>query len=294
MERNRQVHYGKLDDMADLPGILKNFGDLGVELVVVSGGDGTVQAVITEIMEGGHFAAQPRLAVLPRGMTNMIADDVGIKNASARTLAHLIDQADKGELQRFVVKRHTLCVEAAPGRPALHGMFFGTSGIYRAIESCRRDVHSMKLESSFAVGATFASLAVQWLLGIGRKDGVFRGDRIAMEFDGGERVEGDYMALMATTLDRLVLGSRPYWGDGSGGLKVTSIAHPPRALARYTYRLMYGGERRVLPDDYQSRSANRLSLSMSCPFTLDGELFEASVDQPVVLSSGGTLEFVRL
>ena len=47
-------------------------------VLAINGGDGTVQAVLTELHNGGHFGnAPPPVAVLPSGKTNLIALDLG-------------------------------------------------------------------------------------------------------------------------------------------------------------------------------------------------------------------------
>ena len=45
-------------------------------VLAINGGDGTVQAVLTELFNGGHFGdIAPPVAVLPSGKTNLIALD---------------------------------------------------------------------------------------------------------------------------------------------------------------------------------------------------------------------------
>ncbi|HEU4876858.1 MAG TPA: acylglycerol kinase family protein, partial [Sphingomicrobium sp.] len=51
---------------------------VGPKLLVINGGDGTVQAALTELYNGGHFGSSPPpVAVLPSGKTNLIALDLG-------------------------------------------------------------------------------------------------------------------------------------------------------------------------------------------------------------------------
>ena len=46
------------------------------KVLVINGGDGTVQAALTELYNGGHFGDRPPVAVLPSGKTNLIALDL--------------------------------------------------------------------------------------------------------------------------------------------------------------------------------------------------------------------------
>ena len=62
----------------DIYEALFDFASHKVDLLVISGGDGTVQAVLTVLYNHQPFAKQPQLIVLAAGTTNMIAGDVGV------------------------------------------------------------------------------------------------------------------------------------------------------------------------------------------------------------------------
>jgi diacylglycerol kinase (ATP) len=286
-----------LETIDQVPEILAGFARDEVEVVAVAGGDGTVQAVLTELYGQRPFAVAPRLAVVPRGMTNMIADDVGLNKRGLDGLARIL-RATPQELDAASATRRILRLENALNRPPQYGMFFGGAGICRAIEACRTKVHPMKLEADTAAAVTLAGLLGGWLLGRGRNGGegerIFYGDRIAMAFDGGPSETRDSLVVLATTLDRLILRSRPFWGGGRGHMRFTAIAYPPERLLRHAWRLLYGGETRRLPaDSYLSRSVDRVALGMDCPFTLDGEIFLPTPGREIVLTAAEEARFVR-
>ncbi len=287
------AQYARLDDMADLPAILTDFAQQGLELLVLSGGDGTVQAVLTELVEARPFERLPAIAIVPRGMTNMTANDIGI--GSERKLVRLFELGRSGHLSGHLHRRHLLRIENIRGHGPQVGMFFGGAGIYRAIETCRQKVHSLKFESELANGLTLAMLLVRWLVTGGRDDHLLRADKATVRLDDEDLGERDYLLFLATTLERLVLRSRPFWNTGGRSIHYTSIAYPPRRLLRSARRVLYGGEARDLPPDcYLSRGADRVELTLSSPFTLDGQLFEADPATPLVLTAEHSAEFVRL
>ncbi len=287
------VRHEILGGMADLPAVLADFAADGIGLVAVNGGDGTVQAVMTELIRRRPFPELPCLAVFPGGMTNMIADDVGLAGRPRKALARLAACAASDGVADMTLTRRTVALTAAPDRDPVYGMFFGAGAIYRAIEVCRRVVHPMRFEGA-AAGLTMAGLLVRRAFGSGRGDEVFRGDEISLRVDGGEARPGSRLMVLATTLDRLLLGSRPFWGEGGGGLRFTSVAYPPVRFARSLYRLLYGSAPRRLPEEsYQSWNADQVELLLDCPFTLDGELFEPEPGQPVTLAAGPAIRFVR-
>ena len=98
--------------------------------------------------------------------------------------------------------------------------------------------------------------------------------------------------LLATTLDRLMLGLRPFWGDGRGAVRWLDVQAPPRRLAA---ALWAGGRGRPEPwmaaAGYNSGRAERLRVAMDEPFVLDGEVFEPGPGG-VLLSAPDRVAFV--
>jgi diacylglycerol kinase (ATP) len=273
--------------------ILKEFAACEVGLLVINGGDGTVQRVLTELLEQPMFAQLPSIAILPRGMANMTAGDIGLRGRSAVALRQLLERTRKGDLGRSMVRRSVLRVENIRDRPPQRCLFFGAGAIYDAIELCCRQVYSRGLKGNLGMGLTLGGLLLSDLLG--RSDRALRAHEIAVEIDGGPEIQAQRLLVLATTLEQLIFGSRPFWGQGEGTVRFTSIAHPPPHLIRSTPKVLYGWRRASLPDGgYVSCNAERIALRLDGAFTLDGEFFEPAPAQPVLLTASDELCFVRL
>ena len=290
------VRHAVIEQVGDIPAILSDFAAAEVTVVAVAAGDGTVQAVLTEIYGRRPFAQAPLLAVVPRGMTNMIAADVGVarKGKPLAALARLL-AAPRATLEAATETRHILRAENILNREPQYGMFFGGAGIVRAIDACLTKVHPYKVEHDAALAATLVGLLGSWLFRRGAKDdGLFYGDRITMTLDDQPAETVEALVVLATTLDRLILRSRPYWGEGRGPLRFTAIAYPPKGLLRHAWRILYGAPHRQLPAGYTSRASHRVALTMDCPFTLDGEMFEPIPGREIILTAADEARFVRL
>ena len=171
----------------------------------------------------------------------------------------------------------------------------GAAGICRAIQSCRRNLHPYGLNSDIASALTLAGSVVRLLSGRGGKDQICRGDDIGIAIDNENISSHSCLVLLATTLDKLLFGSRPFWTEIPGPLHFSYISYPPKRLGLYVPRLLYGGPRRNLPaESYFSQDANSVRLKLDGPFTLDGEFFEAEPDREIVLSSHERANFVQL
>ena len=295
VRNDRDIAYARLDQFTDLPKVLKDFAEQGVELLVLSGGDGTVQGCLTLLSDKSPFERMPPIAILPDGMTNMTAADVGLRERGARGLRRLIDLREQGTIDRHLHERRLLRVENLKDSPPQVGMFFGAAAIYRAIEVCHRSIHSLRIEAEWANGLTLAILLLKWIWTGGRDETLFKGEPATFKMDGETIGDGSYLLFLATTLDRLVLGSRPFWNDSGRALRFTSIAYPPERLLRSAWRILYGGPERRLPSrSYMSCSGDRLEICFSGPFTLDGQSYEPDTSRPLSVTANLSAQFVRL
>jgi hypothetical protein len=129
----------------------------------------------------------------------------------------------------------------------------------------------------------------------GDSTGVLAPDKIGILADGSRVDAGESALVMATSLDRLFLGLRPFWGEGPGGVRLTSIAAQAPGLARALPRILAGrpGDRLEEASGYLSRNADRVHLRMDCGFTVDGELVAPGADRVVSLSANDSVRFVR-
>jgi diacylglycerol kinase (ATP) len=172
-------------------------------------------------------------------------------------------------------------------------MCFGAAGICDVMAWVCDRIHPLGLKGEWAHGSALAFLLLRLLLGK-LPEGMLQGHELAVALDGGSGVRSRQLLVLATTLDRLVLGSRPFWNHGDGPIRYTSIAHPPTGLVRRIRQILYGPDRSRLPDGYFSRGASRIELILDGPFTIDGELFEPAADRPLVLTGADRVRFVRV
>lgn len=283
-----------LADMTDLLPALGSLAADGIEILVINGGDGTLQAVLTALLEDRPFDSLPLLAVLPRGMTNMSACDVGLIGSPTQAFARLGDTRRHQDFTPSIATRAVVRVENIPNSPVQRGMFFGAGGICRAIEYCRTKVHPWQIEADWAAGLTLMGLLASWMLHGGRS-ALIRGGTVRVSLDNGPETSEDQLLVLATTLERLVMKSKPFWNYRGEPLRYTAIAYPPAKLLRSALRVLYGGNERRLPaGSYTSRGAHGIRLRFDGQFTLDGQMFDATADEPLVITAPDRVDFVRV
>ena len=289
------VDHVVLGDISEIPEILREFASREVNLLAMVGGDGTVQATLTALFDRRPFDVLPTLAVLPAGRTNMIAADAGVRSRRGQGMSRLLDLASNADLADRVTERRIVRIDNVRGVGSQYGMFFGAAGICRAIQSCRRNFHPYGLSSNVASALTLAGSILRLLSGRGGEDQICRGDEIGIALDTENFASHSCLVLLATTLDRLLLGSRPFWTEIPGPLHFSYISYPPKRLGFHVPRLLYGGAHRKLPaESYFSRDAVSVRLKLDGPFTLDGEFFETEPNKEIVLSGADRANFVQI
>ena len=228
----------------------------GVDMLAIAGGDVTVQAVLDHLLGRGDPAAMPQIVIIPGGTTNMTALDLGFRGGPVAVLGRVRDLL-AGRRAGRRVERHVLRVAPAGG-PAVHGMFFGAG----AIVTAARYFH-LRVRRSGVTGE-IASLAVilRYLAGMlaGRAGSELPPARARLSA-GDDRREEDCLLLFASTLDRLLLGMRPYWGGGADPVHVTLIRSSPSRFWRSLPSLVRGkGARLAEADGYYSADFLRLEI----------------------------------
>ena len=93
---------------------LRTIARIRPKVLVINGGDGTVQTALTEIYNGGHFGdSRPPVAVLPSGKTNLIALDLGVQGDPIVALKSYVLSPFADESQMKSIVTHVVAARAA-------------------------------------------------------------------------------------------------------------------------------------------------------------------------------------
>ena len=281
-------------DPEQVKAAIRDFACHGVDLVVVNGGDGTIHAVLTELFTTEWPNQVPFLALLRAGTASMIARDVGLSGSRLQGLSRLLGWAYAGRGAASLVKRPVLRLEWEKGGESMYGMFFGAGIIYEGIQFCLTRVHTKGLGGELAAGLTL----LRFFLAAARRDRrTVHPASIRLGLEGMAMQDMDVLALLVTTLERLFLGMRPYWGDEEGPLHVTAIRSDASHLLWAAPSLIRGRRSRWANpgQGYLSHNLRDLRLCIQGGFTLDGQLYQNDPRRGALrLSKGGEVEFLRL
>jgi hypothetical protein len=279
----------EIADVKEIPAILGEFARAGVTVVVVSGGDGTVQATMTSLAADPKFPDHTPLAVLAGGMTNVTGHHVGIPGKPDIGLAALL--ARRAQSGALALHRHpVMSVRASPEAAPHYGMLLGGAAFHDGTMMARKRVHPVGFAQSAAAGIAGAVLCLRAVLG---RAG--HGHRMALAVDGNGGPAGRCYILLVSCLPGLILGLDPFWGEGTAPLRWTWVDHPPRRIGIAAGPLLLGKPMGwMVRDGYRSGRAMRLEVESETPLLFDGERIEPQPGKPVIIESGTELTFARL
>jgi len=172
----------------------------GLDLVVVLGGDGTVNEVVNGLLrpldEAGYDAetraALPALAVVPGGSTNVFSRALDIPHDPVEATGHLLDALREGRSRRIGLGR------------ADERWFTFTAGIGLDADAVRRVEH-VRAGGKNATPTRYAWAAVrQFFRGTDR-----RHPALTLEIPGHEPVDGLYLGIVCNTSPWTYFGDHP-------------------------------------------------------------------------------------
>lgn len=267
------VHVAVPGNREELADAVAGFARREVATVVVDGGDGTVRDVLTALA-AAYGARQPRLAVMSSGNTNLIAGDIGGIPAGAEGVDLLL-RGLAGDRPLRQASRCALDVTWLGGPPRLvRGMMFGAAAFARGTDLANESLQPRGVHHGAAVAFAMAGMLCQTLFGRGRRR-LLDGEPMSIRVDDGPAVDGSRFLMMATPLDRLVLGLWPFADTGAGPLHWLDVAAPPRHLLRLAAAALRGRPpRRAAEYGHRSGRAAELQLALARPFVVDGDRFE--------------------
>src|SRR3546814_11757628 len=103
--RHPEIFHYEVEEVEQIGEALRTIARVKPKVLVINGGDGTVQAALTELYHGGHFGpAVPPVAVLPNGKTTLSALDLGARGDPMEPLARGLEIANTGLCCHFAAR----------------------------------------------------------------------------------------------------------------------------------------------------------------------------------------------
>lgn len=295
-----EIFHYEVEHVDQIGTALRTIARVEPRVLVINGGDGTVQATLTELYDSDFFpGAPPPVAVLPNGKTNLIALDLGATGDPIEALARVLEIA-KGDLAEHVVTRELIALSHEPDgvgdslRPVI-GMFLGGAGLAEVMLYCRNKIYPLGLPNWLSHILAAMALLVTLVLGLRAAFLPVKAQPVKVSLIRQGELHGRFSLLIVTTLRKLLLGSTLASGSRTGALQLMVIDQNPWALLRALFAGLFGrlGNSLVSGVHFGRGDEIRIEGDRSSVI-LDGELFQAHAGRPIVLRQTSPLPFVRL
>jgi hypothetical protein len=294
---HKDIFHYEVEHVEQIGQALKTIARVKPNVLVINGGDGTVQAALTELYHGGHFGdRRPPVAVLPNGKTNLIALDLGAEGDPIAALERVLELA-RGDMAPHIVERELIQLSdgSVGARPVL-GMFLGGAGLADIILFCRHKIYPLGLPNGISHVLTFLAVVVSILFGVRAGFLPPRPSPVKVSVLKHGELQGQFALLMVTTLQRLLLNREmPGTGRTLGAMQMMAIERSPSTLLRVLVAAVRGRLGRSSVSGVHVERGDEIRIEGDhSSVILDGELFEASIDRPIVLKPTLPVPFLRL
>ncbi len=187
----------------ELHRIAQDFKALSIDVLGISGGDGTNHVTITGFLDVYGGMALPQLAFLRGGTMNTVANSVGVSRGKPEGLLGRLIRAyaQRATEPLANVERHVMRVGSH------YGFLFGTGVIVGFLSEYYAGGEPSPLVAAKTLARGVGSTLVQGEM-IKRMARPFRGS-VTLE-DGTTWGERDYLAIAAGTIDQIGLNFRPF------------------------------------------------------------------------------------
>ena len=277
----------------NLPDALDECKQQHTRILIVNGGDGTLLQVLTYLKKESNQTYMPSLVLLRAGTTSMAFGDVGCKGNLNKVIENVVKYSQGKPNSLNATLTPVLKMTLPEKNIIVCGMFFGAGAIYNGILYCRQKIHTKGVRGELGPSMAMIRYIFDWLT----TNKMTTSTRASIDIDQGPTLTGDFAIITATTLNRLLMGVYPFWGQGrsSDNISLTLIKKNAPKATKAFMKILRGKDPAVETDINYYRSVCPVTTTMVIDdgFTLDGELFgEPGVSTKVELQSAGNVTFL--
>ncbi len=295
--QHSEIFHYEVEDVDQIGAALRTIARVRPQVLVINGGDGTVQTILTELYHGSAFGASvPPVAVLPNGKTNLIALDLGAVGDPIVALERVLELA-RGDFRDHVVERELIALSRGDdGAMPVLGMFLGGAGLADAMLYCRNKVYPLGLSNGLSHVLTLFALFLSLVIGMRAAFLPPKPSAVKVSLIRHGQIQGHFSLLIVTTLKKMLMGTNvAVQGGNLGALQLMVVDQNPMALVRATLASMLGrlGSAKLQGVHVERGDEIRIEGERSSVI-LDGEIFQARKGQAIVLRQTNPLSFLRL
>jgi diacylglycerol kinase family enzyme len=260
---------------------LSEFKKSGIDLLVISGGDGTAHRTIEILLKVYQDSSLPPILLLPCGTQNMIPNSFGLRMRPVVAL-WMVQTCYRLNFPLHCIKRNMLKVNQH------HSFMFGLGTAPRFLKEYyglndASKSGAMRMAGKYILGSFFANQAAKDLT---------RPIPLRIQTSSRKWIEKDCHSFFCSFVEELSLRFKPFPEAGRypGKFEVLIISGRPYLTALASPLLWWGS--RMETKGIQRRLTHRMEIVLDSPevYTLDGEIYPAK--SRFSIAAGRELQFV--
>lgn len=272
----------KIDDVRK---VAARFRDLNIDILALNGGDGTNHVTLSTFIEVYGEEPLPKITFLRGGTMNTISEGIGIKGTPSRLLANLVEKYYTQ--QSFETTKRDM-LKITDESDTRHGFIFGNGVVSNFLHAYYATGHPSPTTAATLLARTLASIPLGGSLA---KD-IVKPFRAQLSFANEEWEPQDFTTVLASTVDQIGLGFRPFirCEERPHSYHLLAIKAGPADLAVELPRVRMG---LPLPEEKAiSRVEDYTYFRSDEPivYTIDGDMHTAH--EGVILEVGPRVEII--
>lgn len=276
----------RTDNQETLARAAREFRDNHIDIIAVSGGDGTLHQVLSAVINHYQDQPLPRFGFLRSGTMNTVSNSINIKGQPSAILTDIVNAYQAGKsLTTF--DQQVMKVSDSQGHK--YGFLTGAGVVASFLQvyySAPKPgpVHAAAMVFRMIVSATF---------GTGYNRRIFYPIQCHMTVDGRELPAEEILFILGCTVKELGLGFKPTFRayDKPGYYHLLAGSMSPANLVPKVPALWMGREV-THPRLYHNGLTAEAVLEPlgKIPWMIDGDIY--TTDQPLVFSTGPAIRII--
>jgi len=271
----------------DLYRVCEEFKKERIDILGISGGDGTMHHTLTAMIKTYGDQPLPPVAILRGGTMNTIANSLGIHGETPKLLFELVDKHRRGVAQELAVfEREVLQVGDK------YGFIFGNGIVYNFLH----EYYSTGDPSPSTAAKLILRAAGSTIVGSELSRRIYRRFRARVIADGDTWACEDFITVAAAVVEQIGLGFKPFYrcNERAGMFAVLGIHTSAFGFVADLPRIHAGRPmRRDKAIDAVAREVVFQPLTdEKLEYIVDGDTYVC--DGELILRTGPKLRFIRL
>ncbi len=260
----------------------------GLDLIIIVGGDGTLQGTVSLLADQYPDATPPPILMLSGGRTNYIASHLGTKTRPVALIERALMRPDSLSL----TQTPALCLSQA-AHSNIYGFFAGGALVDHVIRDCHQYRASGRGRLRQGRYSTLWRLIQLAALGLLRRVH-YKSPKMRLHADVLGTMQGRVRLLVMTTLSESQVSIHPYLPVGQGPVKLTAVCRDARGFWRHLPNLLLG---RASPaftsaNGYFSGRSETVSIRGLGQVCMDGQEYTLNPEALTQVSAGPSFRFV--